>query len=81
MTLSEFNASLPKKEDVKLIKENAETNYTLDKAIEDLDKIVAMKPSKRDFSQVEHLKGIYFKHNSESDEYDMLILNPYINVK
>lgn len=47
----------------------------------DLDKIVAMKPSKRDFSQVEHLKGIYFKHNSESDEYDMLVLNPYINVK
>ena len=40
-----------------------------------------MKPSKRDFSQVEHLKGIYFKHNSESDEYDMLVLNPYINVK
>jgi len=26
---------------IKLIKENAETNYTLDKAIEDLDKIVA----------------------------------------
>lgn len=47
----------------------------------DLDKVVAMKPSKRDFSQVEHLKGIYFKHNSESDEYDMLVLNPYINVK
>ena len=47
----------------------------------DLDKVVAMKTSKRDFSQVEHLKGIYFKHNSESDEYDMLVLNPYINVK
>lgn len=47
----------------------------------DLDKVVAMKPSKTDFSQVEHLKGIYFKHNSESDEYDMLVLNPYINVK
>ena len=47
----------------------------------DLDKVVAMKPSKREFSQVEHLKGIYFKHNSESDEYDMLVLNPYINVK
>jgi hypothetical protein len=46
-----------------------------------LDKVVAMKTSKRDFSQVEHLKGIYFKHNSESDEYDMLVLNPYINVK
>lgn len=47
----------------------------------DLDKVIAMKPSARDFSQVEHLKGIYFKHNSESDEYDMLVLNPYINVK
>lgn len=47
----------------------------------DLDKVVAMKPSKRDFSQVENLKGIYFKHNSESDEYDMLVMNPYINVK
>lgn len=47
----------------------------------DLDKVIAMKPSKRDFSQVEHLKGIYFKHDRESDEYEMLVLNPYINVK
>lgn len=47
----------------------------------DLDKVIAMEPSKRDFSHVEHLKGIYFKHNCESDEYDMLVLNPYINVK
>lgn len=47
----------------------------------DLDTVIAMKPSKIDFSQVEQLKGIYFKHDSESDEYDMLVLNPYINVK
>ena len=47
----------------------------------DLDEVIAMEPSKRDFSHVEHLKGIYFKHNCESDEYDMLVLNPYINVK
>lgn len=47
----------------------------------DLDKVIAMKPSERDFSQVEHLRGIYFKHNSESDEYGMLVLNPYITVK
>lgn len=47
----------------------------------DLDKVIAMEQSERDFSQVEHLKGIYFKHKSESDEYDMLVLNPYVNVK
>lgn len=47
----------------------------------DLDEVIAMEPSKRDFSHVEHLKGIYFKYNCESDEYDMLVLNPYINVK
>ena len=47
----------------------------------DLDKVIAMEPSKRDFSHIEHLKGIYFKRNGESDEYDMLVLNPYINVK
>lgn len=47
----------------------------------DLDKVMAMGPSKRDFSHVEHLKGIYFKRNGESDEYDMLVLNPYIHVK
>lgn len=47
----------------------------------DLDKVIAMEQSERDFSQVEHLKGIYFKHKSESDEYDMLVLNPYIHVK
>ena len=46
----------------------------------DLDTVIAMEPSERDFSHVEHLKGIYFKHNSESDEYDMLVLNPYIKV-
>lgn len=47
----------------------------------DLDEVIAMEPSKRDFSHIEHLKGIYFKYNCESDEYDMLVLNPYINVK
>lgn len=47
----------------------------------DLDKVVAMKPSKRDFSQVEHLKGIYFKYNTEINEYEMKVLNPYIKVK
>mgnify|MGYP002329339289 FL=1 len=47
----------------------------------DLDKVIAMKPSKRDFSQVEHLKGIYFKYNTEINEYEMKVLNPYIKVK
>ena len=47
----------------------------------DLDTVIAMKPSKIDFSQVEQLKGIYFKHDRESDKYEMRVLNPYINVE
>lgn len=47
----------------------------------DLDTVIAMKPSKIDFSQVEQLKGIYFKHDRESDKYKMRVLNPYINVE
>ena len=47
----------------------------------DLDTVIAMKPSKIDFSQVEQLKGIYFKHDRESDKYKMQVLNPYINVE
>ena len=46
-----------------------------------LDTVIAMKPSKIDFSQVEQLKGIYFKHDRESDKYKMRVLNPYINVE
>lgn len=47
----------------------------------DLDTVIAMKPGKIDFSQVEQLKGIYFKHDRESDKYEMRVLNPYINVE
>lgn len=47
----------------------------------DLDTVIAMKPSKIGFSQVEQLKGIYFKHDRESDKYKMQVLNPYINVE
>lgn len=47
----------------------------------DLEKIMPMDPSERDFSQIEHLKGIYFEYNKDSDKYYMKILNPYIKIK
>ena len=47
----------------------------------DLENIMPMNPSKRDFSQIERLKGVYFEYNKETEEYKMKILNPYIRVQ
>lgn len=44
----------------------------------DLDNIMPVKPSKRDFSQIDRLKGIYFMHNTSTGMYDMIVLNPYL---
>ena len=44
----------------------------------DLDDIMPMKPSKRDFSQIDRLKGVYFKRNLSTGMYDMTVLNPYL---
>lgn len=47
----------------------------------DLETIMPMNPSKRDFSQIERLKGVYFEYNKETEEYEMKILNPYIRIQ
>lgn len=47
----------------------------------DLENIMPMNPSERDFSQIEHLKGIYFEYNKGMEEYEMKILNPYIRIQ
>lgn len=47
----------------------------------DLDKVKPMKASERDFSQIEHLKGVYFEYNDKTGKYEMKVLNPYINVR
>ena len=44
----------------------------------DLDNIMPVKPSKRDFSQIDRLKGIYFMKTSSTGMYDMIVLNPYL---
>lgn len=44
----------------------------------DLDTIMPDKPSKRDFSQIDSLRGIYFKQDSSTKIYDMIVLNPYL---
>lgn len=44
----------------------------------DLDTIMPVKPSKIDFSQIDRLKGIYFKQDTSTKIYDMIVLNPYL---
>lgn len=46
----------------------------------DLNQVKPMNPSKRDFSKIEHLKGIYFIYNKHDENYEMKVLNPYIRV-
>ena len=46
----------------------------------DLENIMPMNPSEREFSQIERLKGIYFEYNKETEVYEMKILNPYIRI-
>lgn len=47
----------------------------------DLETIMPMSPSERDFLQIEHLKGVYFEYNRESEKYEMKIINPYIKIQ
>ena len=47
----------------------------------DLDKIMPMKASERDFSQVGKIKGVYFEYNSHTEEYEMNVLNPYLRIQ
>lgn len=47
----------------------------------DLDKIMPMKESERDFSQVGKMKGVYFEYNSHTGEYEMNVLNPYLIIQ
>lgn len=47
----------------------------------DLENIMPMNPSERDFSQIEHLKGVYFEYNNGMEKYEMKKLNPYIITK
>lgn len=47
----------------------------------DLENIMPMNPSERDFSQIEHLKGVYFEYNNEIKKYEMIIWNPYIRMQ
>lgn len=47
----------------------------------DLDRIMPIKTSKRDFSQVGKMKGIYFEYNNHIGEYEMNVLNPYLRIQ
>lgn len=46
----------------------------------DLDKVERIKPSKKDFSIIQNLKGVYFSYNEELNLYEMKNLNPYIKI-
>lgn len=47
----------------------------------DLDRIMPMKASERDFSQMGKMKGIYFEYNNHTGEYEMNVLNPYLRIQ
>lgn len=47
----------------------------------DLDRIMPMRASERDFSQVGKMKGVYFEYNNHTGEYEMNVLNPYLKIQ
>ena len=47
----------------------------------DLDRIMPMKTSERDFSQIGKMKGVYFEYNNHTNEYEMNVLNPYLRIQ
>ena len=44
----------------------------------DLDTVMSFKGSEIDFTQIDRLKGIYFKQDTSTKIYDMIVLNPYL---
>ena len=47
----------------------------------DLDRIMPIKASEMDFSQMDKIKGVYFEYNNHTGEYEMNVLNPYLRIQ